>query len=401
MSTAAVPFVQRFSGTERLLHWTHTLGFFAMLGTGLLLYLPDLSETLGGRPAAKAAHLGASIGWMVAMAAVVLLGNRRALRVTLAEIDRFDQDDRDWLRRRRPGVPQGRFNAGQKLHTVVQAGFAALFVGTGTLLWLSERVNGLRLPGTIVVHDAAMYLAVVLLLGHLWLALVWPPTRHAMRGIVRGTVRAGWAAEHHPKWRPGAGAPIRARPHARAWVGTGLVLLVGALASAYVIEDSLGDRAGEDVSIAAPAATATPQPVTEAAAAAPPSEVDPDQVVPPPDPNADPLQLAAEAQQLQQDGRLNGAIERYRIAVRALPDRADIRVAYGIALVDAENVEEGLAQLRRATRATPRYEPARLILGLKLNDLGRRAEAVPQLRRYLRDAPPGEAAEAAREALRG
>lgn len=406
MSTVAVPHVQRFGGTERLLHWTHTLGFLAMLGTGLLLYLPGLTEVLGGRPAAKAAHLGASIGWMVAMAAIVLLGDRRRLRVTLSEIDHFDQDDREWLRRRGKGVPQGRFNAGQKLHTVVQAGFAVLFIGTGTLLWLAERVNGLRMPGTIVVHDASMYLAVALLLGHLWLALVWPPTRHAMRGIVRGTVRASWAAQHHAKWRPvAAGAPQpgpgRARPSGVALLATGLAVAAGTLATAYVVEDSLGDKAGEDVSIAAPVAApaATPEPATEAAAAAPPTEVDPDQTVPPPDPAADPLLLATEAQELQQAGRLNGAIDRYRVALPRLPGRPDVRVAYGVALVDAGNVDEGLAQLRRATRATPRYEPARLILGLTLADQGRRAESREQLRRYLRDVPQGEGADAAREAL--
>lgn len=404
MSTAAVPYVRRFSGTERLLHWTHTLGFLAMLGTGLLLYLPGLSEVLGGRPAAKAAHLGVSIGWIVAMAAIVLLGDRGRLRVTLAEIDRFDQDDRTWLRGRGKGAPQGRFNAGQKLHTVVQAGFAVLFIGSGTLLWASERVNGLRLPGTIVVHDAAMYLAVALLLGHLWLALVWPPTRHAMRGILRGTVRANWAAQHHTKWRPVAAdapspGPARERPSVRAVLATGLAVAAGALATAYVVEDSLGDKAGEDVSIAAPVAAATPAPATEAAAAAPPTEVDPDQTVPPPDPNADPLQLATEAQELQQAGRLNGAIDRYRVALPRLPGRPDVRVAYGVALVDAGNIDEGLAQLRRATRATPRFEPARLILGLTLADQGRRAESREQLRRYLRDAPQGEGADAAREAL--
>ncbi|MTD44797.1 hypothetical protein GKE82_10970 [Conexibacter sp. W3-3-2] len=394
MSHAAVPLVRRFSGTERLLHWTHTAGFLAMLGTGLLLYVPAFSDVLGGRPTAKAAHLGASIAWLVAMALVVLLGDRRGLHVTLQEIDRFDQDDRDWLRRR--GTPPARFNAGQKLHTVVQAGFAALFVASGTLLWLSERVNGLRLQGTIVVHDAAMFGAVALLLGHLWLALVWPPTRHAMRGIVRGTVRASWAARHHPRWRAASAESPRTRwtvPRS-AWLASVLILVVGGTATAYVVDDSLGDRAGEEVSIAPPAA---PQPASAAAAAAPPVEAE--QVVPPPDPGADPLQLAAEAQQLQQDGRLNAAIERYRIALRGLPGRPDVRAAYGIALVDAGNEDEGFAQLRRATRHTPRYEGARLALGLELLDAGRAAEGRAQLRRYLRSAAPGPGADVARAAL--
>jgi cytochrome b subunit of formate dehydrogenase len=39
-------------------------------------------------------------------------------------------------------------------------------------------------------------------IGHLFLALVWPTTRPALRGMVRGDVDAEWAREHHSKWSP-------------------------------------------------------------------------------------------------------------------------------------------------------------------------------------------------------
>jgi len=45
-----------------------------------------------------------------------------------------------------------------------------------------------------------MYLSVILLIGHLYLALVHPTTRHALRGMTRGTVREDWAKAHHAKW---------------------------------------------------------------------------------------------------------------------------------------------------------------------------------------------------------
>ncbi len=350
------PLVHRFGGTERLLHWIHAAGFLTMLGSGLLLYLPALSDTLGGRPVAKALHLAAAAVWMTAIALVVLLGDRRALARTRAEVERLTADDRAWLRRR--PAPQGRFNAGQKLHTVVQAAFAVLFVVSGLLLWAGERVNELRLPGTIVVHDGAMYAAVLLLLGHLWLALVWPPTRHALRGIVRGTVRADWAARHHPAWASSA-RPVSSAPHpSRAALGVAIALLAaGALVTAFVVHDSTQDIAGESVSIA-PAA-AVPEPATDAAAAAPPSAAP---EIPPPAAGTPPLELAGEAQQLQTQGALNAAIERYRLALRELPDRPDVRTAYGLALVDAGNLEEGLAQLRRAARFRPAFPPAQEVL---------------------------------------
>ncbi|MDX6413579.1 MAG: hypothetical protein QOH23_989, partial [Gaiellaceae bacterium] len=33
-----------------------------------------------------------------------------------------------------------------------------------------------------------------------YLALIYPQTRHALRGIVRGDVELDWAWQHHQKW---------------------------------------------------------------------------------------------------------------------------------------------------------------------------------------------------------
>ena len=44
-------YVRRFSRSERALHWMHALGFFVLLATGLVLYLPRLfgARQRGGR----------------------------------------------------------------------------------------------------------------------------------------------------------------------------------------------------------------------------------------------------------------------------------------------------------------------------------------------------------------
>jgi cytochrome b subunit of formate dehydrogenase len=54
-----------------------------------------------------------------------------------------------------------------------------------------------------------MYVSLVLLVGHLYLALIYPSTRHALRGMTTGSVRRDWAEQHHKKWideqsQPGA-----------------------------------------------------------------------------------------------------------------------------------------------------------------------------------------------------
>ncbi|HEY7967985.1 MAG TPA: cytochrome b/b6 domain-containing protein [Solirubrobacteraceae bacterium] len=204
-------YVQRFTLTERLLHWVHASAFFVLLGSGLILYLPALSTTFADRALIKDVHFYTAVSWAGAMVLIALLGNRRAVRATVREVDLFDRDDRRFLTGHTDS-PQGRFNAGQKVNVIVTAAFATLFFVSGMLLWLGERNTDFRLGGTIYLHDALMYLSVVIVVGHLYLALINRSTRHSLRGMVLGTVRDDWARAHHAKWRPEVPATRLAAP---------------------------------------------------------------------------------------------------------------------------------------------------------------------------------------------
>jgi formate dehydrogenase subunit gamma len=190
--------IRRFSRTERALHWVHASAFFVLLGSGLVLYLPRLSELVSRRQLVKDVHLYTALAWAVLVALLLLLGLRTGLRETIRELERFDADDLRWLLHR--GGRPARFNAGQKLNAIVIAAFAVLFAISGFLLWYGERDTRFRLANTILLHDGLMYAALVLLAGHLYLSLIHPATRHALRGIVLGTVDADWARRHHPRW---------------------------------------------------------------------------------------------------------------------------------------------------------------------------------------------------------
>lgn len=190
--------MRRFGRTERALHWVHATGFLAMLATGLILYLPALSELVARRNLVKNVHLVSALGWAVAIVLVLALGDRRRLAADWREIEAIDRDDRRWLRGR--SAPQGRFNAGQKVNAILTAAFAVLFAVSGFMLWLGERDHRFLLDGTGTVHETLTLVSAGLLAGHLYLALIHPRTRHALRGITLGDVREDWAREHHEKW---------------------------------------------------------------------------------------------------------------------------------------------------------------------------------------------------------
>jgi formate dehydrogenase subunit gamma len=192
-------YVKRFSPVERLLHWVNALGFFFLLATGLILYLPRLSVLVARRQLIQSIHFWGGVAWLAALAAVLLVGARRLL-VTAREIETFDRDDMRWLRGGR--APQGKFNAGQKLNAVLTAALAILFGVSGLLLWFGEQDTRLRFASTVILHDGLMYVSLVLVVGHLYLTLINPATRHSLRGMTLGNVDANWATRHHPKWKP-------------------------------------------------------------------------------------------------------------------------------------------------------------------------------------------------------
>lgn len=180
------------------MHWTHAAAFFVMLATGLILLVPELSELVARRNMVKNVHLWTAVAWVVALVGIFLLGDTRRLVSDWREIERFDDDDRKWLKLRR--VRQGRFNAGQKVNALLTASFAVLFVISGFFLWLGERDHRFLFDGTGTVHDAVTYASITLVVGHLYLALIHPTTRHALRGMTVGNVSEEWAESHHGKW---------------------------------------------------------------------------------------------------------------------------------------------------------------------------------------------------------
>jgi formate dehydrogenase subunit gamma len=188
----------RFTRTERAVHWVHAVAFVVLLASGLCLYLPSLAELVGRRQLFKSIHFYTAIAWLIALLLVGLAGNRRALRATAREVERFDADDRAWFGDR--STPAGRLNAGQKLNTVATAAFAVLFTVTGFLLWYGERDTRFRFANTLLIHDWLMYVSVALFAGHLYLSLVKRSTRHSLNAITRGWVDVDWARVHHAKW---------------------------------------------------------------------------------------------------------------------------------------------------------------------------------------------------------
>lgn len=92
--------------------------------------------------------------------------------------------------------PSERFNTGQKLHLLVIYFLLLVYASTGLIM--------IFVPGAFgpwVVHAICFAPSVLFLAIHLFLSIINPPTRKAIKGIVTGYVPLDYAREHHALWQ--------------------------------------------------------------------------------------------------------------------------------------------------------------------------------------------------------
>jgi formate dehydrogenase subunit gamma len=208
-STGASLWIDRFTRTHRLLHWSNALAFLALAATGFGLHVPPLRRALDAVLALLPPLLGhpltiidfhvlIAVFYVAGPLVWIVCGNRRALLADARAIAHLDADDRRWL-----------------AHVAAQDAVATLlafggFVVTGLLLtfWPNTAIGaasplvtpaGLR-HVALVLHMLLALASVALLAGHVYLAALNPATRHSVQGMLRGRVRREWAREHHATW---------------------------------------------------------------------------------------------------------------------------------------------------------------------------------------------------------
>jgi formate dehydrogenase subunit gamma len=194
--------VRRFTCSELAVHWTLAVSVLLMILSGIALGVNI------GHAAAFPVHVGSVFLLAGGVLLAMLAGDRPALRKAARQLRGLDAQDRRWL----AWAPRsllggggdppavGRFNAGQKLNAMLIGTLLAASTASGLYWWakLHGVFSNSNLDGA--VHNGAGVAIIVLVCGHLYMAVLNPATRHALRGITTGSVDAGWAAEHHPAW---------------------------------------------------------------------------------------------------------------------------------------------------------------------------------------------------------
>ena len=200
--SASMKLVPRFRLAQRVSHWVFVAAFFVLLFSGLALFVPAVSEWT----ASAAGRLVHRVAAVVLMLAPILywITDGKGLGELLRDSFTYDKDDRKWFNHFIPYTfgkaknlpPQGRINAGEKLHNAaIILGFLVIAI-TGLMLWFWDGMTAPMRLTTLMVHDVSMVVLAVLTVGHVFFVFVYG----AFSGMWSGSVTELYARVEHPKW---------------------------------------------------------------------------------------------------------------------------------------------------------------------------------------------------------
>ena len=216
MTTKAIPTrkVLRYSVRPRLVHALLASSFLILLLTGMTLLWSPLSSLAAGGLTRQLHYIGAIL--FMAVPIVYLIVDRPSAKELLWDSFHYDRDDWNWLKHvyayflgHCEGMPpQGRLNAGQKLHHAGVVIFSATIVFSGLAMWFGKgslNANGLAIAA--IIHNVSMLILTVLLIGHLYFTFVY----NALSGMTQGYIPEEDARLEHAKW-------VEALPKKEPWI---------------------------------------------------------------------------------------------------------------------------------------------------------------------------------------
>ena len=198
--------ILRFARSERILHWCIAGPFLVSLVSAVIMVLVYNPEpTRPYRLAFSRIHRisGVALMFLPMLAAFKARGDIRLHFYNIRQAWVWVFDDIKWLALMglaavNPKIKlpeQGKFNAAEKINFMVLMVTYPLYVVTGLLMWLTPLA-----VLSWLMHFFMALMAVPLIAGHLYMALINPASRVGLHGMVSGFVDRQWAKHHYRRW---------------------------------------------------------------------------------------------------------------------------------------------------------------------------------------------------------
>lgn len=198
--------VKRFSAVVRVSHWVYAASFITLGITGYLIYgnaLDWMIPLFGSLEGAMLVHRVAAV-FLIIGVLIPLLMRPREVSAWLSEIFTFTKADTEFLKAfpaKFIGVkeeipPQGFYNGGEKINSIIQIVCGLGLIISGLFLWLAAAPPLIMYP----LHALFMAVGVASAIGHIYLALLNPVSNEAIRGMIAGDISEEYMKENHGRW---------------------------------------------------------------------------------------------------------------------------------------------------------------------------------------------------------
>jgi formate dehydrogenase subunit gamma len=172
-------------------------------------YLDIVQGFFGARANTLTFHIAVGVTWIVVFLVYGTVGFHAYLakEVLQREIG-LDHDDLAWLKIRTlrllnladdPLPPQGVYNAGQKLFSLLVYAMIPVIMATG-LIMAFHFFSTTAVQWTVVLHFVAVGLVVSGLMIHVYMGAVFPEEKPAFFSMITGTFNELYGYRHHFKW---------------------------------------------------------------------------------------------------------------------------------------------------------------------------------------------------------
>ncbi len=199
--------ILRFARGEMMLHWSIAIPFITCFVTGVTMKISyNLHSESLLREVLSFIHR-VSGGCLAVFPALAIARNWRDYKVHIYNVKvgfSWTIDDLKWLFLVGPATvskrivlpEQRKFNAAERLNFMMVLITYPLFVATGVILW----AHGVDHFVPWVIHIGMSLVAPLLMIGHIYMAVVNPGTRVGLSGMFSGHVDREWAKHHYQRW---------------------------------------------------------------------------------------------------------------------------------------------------------------------------------------------------------
>ncbi|MDQ7083199.1 MAG: formate dehydrogenase subunit gamma [Aquificota bacterium] len=192
--------IERFSATDRVLHWVTALAFLYCMLSGIGIAYPKFSwmlTLLGGGEFARWLHPWAGVVFSVGAILMILKWARDMV---------MTGEDWLWLFKikayvsgRHEELPEvGKFNAGQKLYDPDSVPQRGCVFPDGYSNVVPENFSIGLVRWSVVLHEITFIVATAFTVIHIYMGTVGVPG--SIWGMIGGKVSETWAKFHHPRW---------------------------------------------------------------------------------------------------------------------------------------------------------------------------------------------------------